>query len=83
MKIDRSFVQDVHVEPKSQALLKSVASIASNLTLDIVAEGIECAEQMEYLRKVGCHFGQGFYIGKPLEADACENLFPQLNKRAA
>ena len=83
LKIDRSFVQDVHVEPKSQALLKSVASIASNLTLDIVAEGIECAEQMEYLRKVGCHFGQGFYIGKPLEADACENLFPQLNKRAA
>jgi len=83
LKIDRSFVADAHTNEKSKALLRSVATIAKNMDLYIIAEGIETAEQLEFLRNIGCHYGQGFYIGKPAASDTCENLFPDQQNKVA
>jgi len=83
IKIDRSFVVDAHINSKSRTLLKSVVNIALDLSLDIVAEGIENQEQMDFLTDIGCKFAQGFYIGKPAVAQTCEQLFPQSTQRAA
>jgi len=83
IKIDRSFVVDAHIDSKSRTLLKSVVNIALNLNLDIVAEGIENQEQMDFLTNIGCKCAQGFYIGKPATADTCEQLFSQSTQRAA
>ena len=68
LKIDRSFVMDANVDAKSNALLQSVMSIARHLQFDVVAEGIETAEQLAFLMGLGCQYGQGFYFGKPLPA---------------
>ena len=83
LKIDRSFVADAHHNEKSKALLRSVATIAMNMNLYIIAEGIESQEQLDFLRNIGCHYGQGYYIGKPAAADTCEQLFPQRKDAAA
>jgi len=83
LKIDRSFVTDAHTNEKSKALLRSVATIAKNMQLYIIAEGIETAEQLEFLRNIGCQYGQGFYIGRPAASHTWEILFPQQNSNAA
>ncbi|MBX2837108.1 MAG: EAL domain-containing protein [Gammaproteobacteria bacterium] len=83
IKIDRSFVVDAHINDKSRTLLKSVVNIALDLNLDIVAEGIENQQQMEFLANFGCTYAQGFYIGEPASADTCEYLFSQLSQQAA
>ncbi len=83
LKIDRSFVADAHIDEKSKALLCAVATIAIQMDLYIIAEGIESEEQLDFLRNIGCHYGQGFYIGKPAAANTCEQLFPEQKDAAA
>ncbi|MEE9334385.1 MAG: EAL domain-containing protein [Granulosicoccaceae bacterium] len=83
LKIDRSFVADAHTNEKSKALLRSVATIAKYMDLHIIAEGIESQEQFDFLRDIGCHYGQGFFIGKPALANTCEQLFPEQQDAAA
>jgi len=52
-----------------------------DLELDIVAEGIENADQLEFLTEVGWEHAQGFYIGKPAPAAECESLFPHIESK--
>lgn len=68
LKIDRSFVMDLDVNERDKALVKTMIQLAQNLSLKVVAEGIEKAEQAEYLLSLGCHKGQGYYFGKPMTA---------------
>ena len=74
LKIDRSFVADVAGGPEESALTKAIVRIGHTLKLEVVAEGIENAEQMAALRRLGCHVGQGFLFSKPLPPDAIERL---------
>ncbi|MCW2294545.1 diguanylate cyclase (GGDEF)-like protein/PAS domain S-box-containing protein [Pseudomonas sp. BIGb0408] len=72
LKIDRSFTQDLGAgETGSNTLLvETILMIARNLDLECVAEGIETPEQLEHLKALGCEFGQGYLLGKPMaEAD--------------
>lgn len=82
IKIDKSFVADARANEKSRELLKSVVDLASNLQLEVVAEGIETGAQFQFLEKLGCDYGQGFYIGKPTVPDTCEIILNSLNKAA-
>lgn len=68
LKIDRSFIMDLDVNERDKALVKTMIQLAQNLSLKVVAEGIEKAEQAEYLLSLGCHKGQGYYFGKPMTA---------------
>jgi diguanylate cyclase (GGDEF)-like protein/PAS domain S-box-containing protein len=83
VKIDRSFVARVNTDPQTAAIVHAIADLAANLGIDVVAEGIECPEQVRFLQEVGCGYGQGYYFGRPSQADEvpqllCANRPPQL-----
>jgi diguanylate cyclase (GGDEF)-like protein/PAS domain S-box-containing protein len=74
LKIDRSFVNHMTASTENREIIKTVASLASSLNLEIVAEGVETEEQLHQLRDLGCDYGQGFYFAPPLDAPAAEAL---------
>nr|MDQ3757682.1 EAL domain-containing protein [Actinomycetota bacterium] len=69
LKIDRSFVDGLGVDPEDQAIVTAVVSLARALGLGVVAEGVETAEQLDEVRRLGCNSVQGFYLGRPQPAD--------------
>ncbi len=74
LKIDRSFVSDLDTSEDAQAICGAILSIAHRLSLDAVAEGIESEQQLAFLTKQGCQFGQGYYFSRPIEPDAIATL---------
>ncbi|WP_084637693.1 putative bifunctional diguanylate cyclase/phosphodiesterase [Paludibacterium yongneupense] len=69
LKIDQSFVADVDSKEESAAIVRAILALAAALGLDVVAEGVETASQVEHLRKMGCAKLQGFYFAPPAPAD--------------
>ena len=74
LKIDRSFVTNLITQPKSQEIVRSVIVLAKTLKMDIIAEGIETVEQLEYLKNLGCKQGQGYLFAKPLDSKTAEEF---------
>ena len=74
LKIDRSFIVDTPSDSASVALVRTIITLATNLNLELVAEGVENKEQVEFLLKEGCEDIQGFYYSKAIPADAMEKL---------
>ncbi|MBV8166769.1 MAG: EAL domain-containing protein, partial [Alphaproteobacteria bacterium] len=72
LKIDRSFVIDMHRNEDMRKIATTIARLGANLEMTVVAEGIELPEQWQYLRELGCSEGQGFLFGRPLTADALD-----------
>ena len=70
LKIDRSFMRAMTVNPRDAAITAAVISMGHSLNLKVLAEGVETDEQMSFLRAHGCDEIQGFYFSKPLQADA-------------
>lgn len=70
LKIDRDFVRDLEMEGGTQALTNAVIAIGKSLHLGVIAEGVETAEQYDYLKEHGCDWVQGIYLSPPLSADA-------------
>jgi diguanylate cyclase (GGDEF)-like protein len=70
LKIDRSFVTGMMVDPDSVAIVRAVLSLADALGMSTTAEGIETVELATTLATLGCASGQGFYFARPLEAEA-------------
>jgi diguanylate cyclase (GGDEF)-like protein/PAS domain S-box-containing protein len=77
LKIDRSFVRDVHVDPNDAVLVQTIIGMAKNLRLDVLAEGVETQEQLEFLSRHGCLGFQGFLNGPPLPIADFERLLVQ------
>jgi EAL domain-containing protein (putative c-di-GMP-specific phosphodiesterase class I) len=74
LKVDRSFVNRLDHAPRQSAIVKAIVSLAHNLGMEVVAEGIETPAQVEALRALRCKRGQGFLFSKPLPADQAERL---------
>jgi len=70
LKIDRAFIQDVTNDPEDAALTRAIIAMAQGLGLKVIGEGVETAEQLEFLRAEGCNMIQGYYISRPMPADA-------------
>ena len=69
IKIDQSFIREMLDEPGSAAIVKSVIGLASELNIEVVAEGVETSAQLEYLRQSNCDEVQGYFLGRPMLAD--------------
>lgn len=74
LKIDKSFVQDVTHDPDDAAIARAIISLGHSLNLRVVAEGVETAEQMDFVRQHGCDEIQGYFFSRPLDAEAFEAL---------
>lgn len=74
LKIDKYFVSDLETDAKSQAIVRSVVTLAHDLGMDVVAEGVETTEQAKWLSGVGCDRLQGYVISKPMPASAIKGF---------
>ncbi|MFW5969758.1 MAG: EAL domain-containing protein, partial [Halofilum sp. (in: g-proteobacteria)] len=70
LKIDRSFVVQAESDRGVRAIIRAVVTLARDLELDIVGEGVETERQLELVRELGCHKVQGFWCGRPEPAPA-------------
>jgi diguanylate cyclase (GGDEF)-like protein/PAS domain S-box-containing protein len=74
LKIDRTFVRDLPDDPDDAAITKAVIRLAHSLSLKVVAEGVENVDQLRELEQYDCDQIQGYYVSRPLPAQACEAL---------
>jgi diguanylate cyclase (GGDEF)-like protein/PAS domain S-box-containing protein len=74
IKIDRSFMRDINSEAAAEAVVKSIISLAGNLGLGCVAEGVETGQQRDYLQKQMCDEMQGFLYSPAVSAEECGKL---------
>lgn len=82
LKIDRSFVKELPSDSDSCAIVIAIIGLAHNLGLDVVAEGVESIEQMEFLARSGCDSLQGFLFSKPIPSEAMTSFMNKTNGRA-
>ena len=75
LKVDKSFVQNMDRDGEKAEIVRTILSLAGNLKLEVVAEGIETKGELELLRRMGCSQGQGYFFSKPLPADEAEALW--------
>ena len=73
VKLDRSFVTGASTDPKDAALVRAIITLAHNLNLKVIAEGVETIGQHDFLRLLRCDEGQGYLFGRPMPADVFES----------
>ena len=77
VKIDKSFINQIVTNSNTAALVKTMIKMGENLHFDLIAEGIEEVEQVEFLIQNGCKFGQGYYYSRPLPASEVTSILKE------
>lgn len=80
LKIDQSFVRDLHEREDAAMIVETILNLAHNLGVETVAEGVETPEQAAYLLRHGCTIGQGYLFGKPMPPDELERQFQPIRR---
>ncbi|WP_024866473.1 EAL domain-containing protein [Butyrivibrio sp. FCS014] len=75
IKIDKDFVKDIHIDPYSQAFVRSIVDLAGSIGAEVCVEGIEGEEQLKALDGMGVSYVQGYYYDKPLRRAAFEEKY--------
>ncbi len=83
LKIDRSFVGKLQSTGESAEMVQAIVSLAHNLGMDVIAEGVETSEQHAHLMALNCEYGQGFHFSRPLDSRTAEALLADLPVREA
>ncbi|WP_313486765.1 cyclic di-GMP phosphodiesterase [Pseudescherichia sp.] len=81
IKLDQSFVRDVHKQSVSQSLVRAIVAVAQALNLQVIAEGVESAKEDAFLTKNGVNERQGFLFAKPMPAAAFERWYKRYQTR--
>jgi EAL domain-containing protein (putative c-di-GMP-specific phosphodiesterase class I) len=81
LKIDRSFVDKMDHDPKSEAIVRTILLLGKNLNMEVVAEGIESYRQVELLRQLGCSLGQGFLFSHAVDSVAAGEFVMEQSRR--
>jgi len=79
LKVDRSFVNRIGPRGENTEIVKAIITLAHNLDMEVIAEGIETRDQLLQLKKLGCDVGQGYLFAKPLEITTAEQLIEKNN----
>ena len=74
LKIDRAFIRDLGTDPRTAKLVRIILDVGLALGFDVVAEGVETADQLHLLQEMGCRTVQGFLFAQPVDADAAAQL---------
>jgi diguanylate cyclase (GGDEF)-like protein len=83
LKIDKSFIDNIHLHDDSASITKAIVSLAHNLSLKVVAEGVETKAQYDYLNAINCDEAQGFFLCRPLpESELIQHIL-MYNSRSA
>jgi diguanylate cyclase (GGDEF)-like protein/PAS domain S-box-containing protein len=69
IKIDQSFVRDITIDPNDAAIIEAIISMAHTLRLEVIAEGVESADQLDFLRERHCDKAQGYFYSEPMPAE--------------
>jgi len=74
LKIDRSFIMDLGLREEALEIVRTIVTLAHNLKMQVVAEGVETQEQVSMLRGLGCEYAQGFYFSEPVDGSTVTDL---------
>jgi diguanylate cyclase (GGDEF)-like protein/PAS domain S-box-containing protein len=78
LKVDSSFVSRIGEDKENLEIVRTIITLAHNLRMDVIAEGVETAEQLSQLRDLGCEYGQGYYFSRPVSAEEANHLIADL-----
>jgi len=70
LKIDRSFIMGMFTSARTMEIVRALVNLGRSLNLQVIAEGVETREQLDYLRELGCGYAQGFYLSQPLDFES-------------
>lgn len=80
LKIDSSFIRDVTINPNDATLVEAIVTLAHNLRLKVIAEGVETEEQLKFLHELGCDAWQGYLFSRPVPAVAFKELLDKCRR---
>lgn len=83
LKVDRSFVSQIQAGRPHHRIVEMIMALSSQLELDVIAEGIETQEQLDYLKRIGCRYGQGYLFSRPMGVADVEAWLAQGRQRLA
>ena len=79
LKIDKSFVKNIHLEKDNIAIITTIISMAKQLGLDVIAEGVELKEEVELLKQKGCNYFQGYFYSHTLHIEQLIEFIKTMN----
>ena len=80
LKVDRSFINRIGAEGEHSEIIQTIIKLAANLGMDVIAEGVESEEQLNFLKDMNCEFAQGYYYSKPVDSSLASEMVEKFSQ---